>query len=513
MYTVHGPAPEPGTTDPRGPSTLPTTADSRRDSDSAYAPERFEQAFTRFAEGYPAYGASSEADALRAADYARLDEQGHTYLDYTGGGLYAESQVRQHHEMLIDGVFGNPHSHNPTSLAATRLVEEAREAVFTFLNADPAEYEVIFTSNASGALKLVGESYPFEAGSCYLVSFDNHNSVNGIREFARRGGAEVVYVPVRKPELRLDEELVHRALERSAACEHRLFAYPAQSNFSGVQHPLEWVAEARALGWDVLLDSAAFAPTNCLDLTAVKPDFVPLSFYKMFGYPTGAGALIARREALAKLRRPWFAGGTITLASVQAGVHRLADGAAGFEDGTVDYLGLPAVTVGLRHLEQVGIDRIHDRVSALAAWLLEQLTSLTHTSGAPMVRIFGPETMDRRGATIAFYLLDPDGAVYDVYRIEQLAGEERISVRTGCFCNPGDGEVAHDITPEEMTECFSVPEAPVTLQHCQRLIEDATGKVPNTIRASLGIASNFADAYRFMAFLAGFRDVPASAVR
>jgi molybdenum cofactor sulfurtransferase len=481
-------------------------------AETPYPHHRFETDLARFLERFPGYGAGPDAEALRANDYSRLDRHDHIYLDYTGGGLYAESQVRAHHEMLADGVFGNPHSHNPTSLAATHLVEEAREAVFGFFNADPAEYEVIFTPNASGALKLVGESYPFEAGSCYLMSFDNHNSVNGIREFARRGGADVVYVPVRKPELRLDETLVRRALERPAECEHRLFAYPAQSNFSGVQHPLEWVGEARELGWDVLLDSAAFAPTNRLDLAVVKPDFVPLSFYKMFGYPTGIGALIARRSALGKLRRPWFAGGTITLASVQAGVHRLAEGAAGFEDGTVDYLGLPAVTLGVRHLDRIGIDAVHGRVTALAEWLLGEMTTLRHGNGAPMVRVFGPQSMDRRGSTIAFYLLDPDGAVYDVYRIEELAGEQRISVRTGCFCNPGDGEVAHDITPQEMEECFSVPEAPVTLQHCQRLIEDTTGKVPNTIRASLGIASNFADVHRFMAFLAGFRDVPASAI-
>jgi molybdenum cofactor sulfurtransferase len=482
-------------------------------ADTTCPPDQFRADLARFLERFPGYGAGSDADALRASDYSRLDRHGHIYLDYTGGGLYAESQVREHHEMLANGVFGNPHSHNPTSLAATHLVEEARDSVFALFNADPAEYEIIFTPNASGALKLVGESYPFEAGSCYLMSFDNHNSVNGIREFARRGGADVVYVPVRKPELRLDETLVRRALEAPVECEHRLFAYPAQSNFSGVQHPLEWIAEAQELGWDVLLDSAAFAPTNRLDLGVVKPDFVPLSFYKMFGYPTGSGVLIARREALGKLRRPWFAGGTITLASVQAGVHRLADGAAGFEDGTVDYLGLPAVTLGVRHLDRIGIDTVHDRVTALAGWLLGEMTSLTHGNGSPMVRVFGPETMDRRGSTIAFYLLDPEGSVYDVYRIEELAGEQRISVRTGCFCNPGDGEVAHDITPEEMQECFSAPEVPVTLQHCQSLIEDATGKVPNTIRVSLGIASNFADIYRFMAFLAGFRDVPVSELR
>jgi len=58
-----------------------------------------------------------------------------------------------------------------------------------------------------------------------------------------------------------------------------------------------------------------------------------------------------------------------------------------------------------------------------------------------------------------------------------------------------------------MEECFTEPPAHVTLQDCQRLIEDHTGTVPNTIRVSLGIASNFTDVYRLMGFLAGFRDV------
>ena len=158
------------------------------------------------------------------------------------------------------------------------------------------------------------------------------------------------------------------------------------------------MAWAHDHGWHVILDSAAFAPTNRLDLSAVHPDFVPLSFYKMFGYPTGIGALVYRHEALGALRRPWFAGGTITVASVQGeGWHHLAPGHAGFEDGTVDYLGLPAVTIGLEHLAAIGIDVIHERVMALTGWLVTQLTSLAHTDGSPLARVFGPTDLTRRG--------------------------------------------------------------------------------------------------------------------
>ena len=134
------------------------------------------------------------------------------YLDYTGGGLYAESQLREHMRLLERGVFGNPHSINPTSKASTELVERARASVLEFFNASPEEYVAIFTPNATGALRLVGEAYPFHPGDRFLLTFDNHNSVNGIREFARARGAETTYVPSVAPDLRVDEELLPRYL-------------------------------------------------------------------------------------------------------------------------------------------------------------------------------------------------------------------------------------------------------------------------------------------------------------
>jgi len=151
---------------------------------------------------------------------------------------------------------------------------------------------------------------------------------------------------------------------------NNLFAYPAQSNFTGVQHPLEWITLAQSKGWDVLLDAASFAPTNKLDLSRWHPDFVDISFYKIFGYPTGIGCLIARKKAVEKLHRPWYAGGTITFSSVLGDGHYLTPGAAGFEDGTVNYLGLPAVEFGLKYIESIGMDLIHTRVMCLTGWLI-----------------------------------------------------------------------------------------------------------------------------------------------
>src|SRR6266498_337803 len=146
----------------------------------------------------------------------------------------------------------------------------------------------------------------------------------------RARGAETSHVPSKAPELRVDEQLLPRYLTEVGGKHHNLFSYPAQSNFSGVRHPLAWIERAQEHGW-----AAAYVPTNRLDLSRWHPDFVALSFYKMFGWPTGVGALLARREALARLERPWFSGGTIVAAFVQREWYESAPGAAHFEDGTV----------------------------------------------------------------------------------------------------------------------------------------------------------------------------------
>src|SRR5437868_659524 len=171
-----------------------------------------EVALAAFRRQYPTFDATRSLDTLRATEYARLDAQEQVYLDYTGGGLYAECQVRDHLELLRSHVFGNPHSTNPASQAMTTLVDLARRFVLSYFHASPDEYVVIFTPNASGALKLVGESYPFSSGGRYLLTFDNHNSVNGIREFAHAKDAAITYVPLEPPDLRVNEAHLHRLL-------------------------------------------------------------------------------------------------------------------------------------------------------------------------------------------------------------------------------------------------------------------------------------------------------------
>lgn len=437
-------------------------------------------------------------EALRRTEFARLDEGGHVYLDYTGSGLYADCQVQDHDSFLERHVLGNPHSENPASQTATRILEDARRKVLEFFNADPGEYTVIFTSNASAALKLVGEAFPFRPGSGFVLLEDNHNSVQGIRVYAEAKGAETTYLPL-DAELRLaaDAEIP------DAPSMPSLFAFPGQSNFSGVKHPLSLIRDATARGYRTVLDAAAFAPTNRMDLGEIKPDFACVAFYKMFGLPTGLGALLARKEALAELERPWFAGGTVEFVSVQNHVHRLRTDAESFEDGTPNFLGIAAMPRGLAFLSDVGMDNVTRHVAEMTERVLDILGRACLPDGTPAVEVYGPTTTEARGGTVAFNLRGPDGAVLPYGDVERAASAVGISLRGGCFCNPGAAERALDLPPGEALECFEgIPRGSFTLKKFARCIgeEHAVG----ALRVSVGIPTTHADLDRFQEFLDDF---------
>lgn len=435
---------------------------------------------------------------LRHKEYARLDETGNIYLDYTGGNLYAKSQLDYHHRLLQDNVFGNPHSTNPTSLASTLLVAEARNAVLRFFNAQE-DYHCIFTPNASGALRIVGESYPFSTDSRYLLLTDNHNSVNGIREFCKSKGGEFEYGYLQASDLNIDEKKLNEQLDKGEYSETKLFAFPAQSNVSGIKHDLSWIEKAHKKGWDVLLDAAAFVPTSKLDLTKYKPDYVSLSFYKMFGYPTGLGCLLIKKSKFEKLQKPWFAGGTVHMVGVKAEKHWLISDHERFEDGTINYLDIPAIKIGLDYLETIGMHQITERVSALSETLFRELNIIHHDNGSPVLHIYGPKDRNKVGGTLIMNFLDKDGNLFPIEQVERKANERKISIRTGCFCNPGLDELNSGISADELSQYFT--------EHEDGNFGDRTnfyGKLRGATRISVGLATNKDDLQKFIDFVKSF---------
>ena len=139
----------------------------------------------------------------------------------------------------------------------------------------------------------------------------------------------------------------------------------------------------------------------------------------------------------------------------------------------------------------------------LTGWLIERLSALTHAGGAPLARIYGPRSDVRRGGTITFNFYDRDGRAIDHRDVEERANAADISLRTGCFCNPGGGEIALGITGTELSSCFHQPEheTHLTIDDFRLCID---GKSTGAVRVSLGLVSNVADVDAFITFAESF---------
>lgn len=430
---------------------------------------------------------------LRRKEFARLDEEGHVYLDYTGGNLYGKSQIEEHFQSLLQNTFGNPHSINPTSSLATEKVEKTRKKVLDFFNA--SDYHCIFTPNASGALKIVGECYPFDETAEFALLTDNHNSVNGIREYAKARNSQVQYVPVNDSDLQINEQDLMKVLTKETKS-RKLFAFPAQSNVSGVKHDLKWVETAQSNGWNVMLDAAAYVPSNPLDLQAVKPDFVSISFYKIFGFPTGIGCLLVKKDSFDLLQKRWFAGGNVSFVSVKRASHYFQNDHERFENGTINYLDIPAINTGLEFIESVGMKRIQERVNSLSDYLCSELDKCTHLNGEKIVRRLGCQERINHGGTVILSFVNPDGCLVAYEKIEAMASAQGISLRAGCFCNPGLDEVNSCVSDEILkVNISSISKAGINSILPE--LKNARGAV----RVSVGIATVKKDLDIFLDFV------------
>lgn len=436
--------------------------------------------------------------AWRTRELSRVDRAGLVYADYTGAALYPESLIRRDADRLTNALLGNPHSEHSASRTSTRDLDDAKRAILDFLHASPDEYCVVLTANASAACRLVAESFPFVRDGALLLAADNHNSVNGIGEYARRAGTLVATIAL-DAELRLAGAC--EALDDHRTVAPSLFAFPAQSNFSGVRHPLQLIDEAQRHGWRVLLDAASYLSSSELRLDEIQPDFVVLSLYKIIGHPTGLGALVARHDALRELDRPWFAGGTVQWVSVDRRTHRLLPGAERFEDGTPAFSAAGIVAASLAAASEVDRGRLARQLSVLTARTLAGLRALTHRNGTPLVAIHGPACNIDRGPTIAITLADSDARAIPYWEVEGAARDANIAMRGGCFCNPGCAEAVFHLATARAASCLDALGADFTIPRFARCLDE---QAVGALRLSYGLGSVQADVDRLIAFFARY---------
>lgn len=387
---------------------------------------------------------------------------------------------------LLQRSFCNPHSeHGWSEGASVAATERLRQLTLGMCSARQEDYVCVLTSGATAAIKLVADTFPWSDKSAFLHLSDNHNSVLGVREVACGRGAAAGSVPAATIDLGtgVQAEGANVAAEEGASAAHHLFAFPLESNLHGVRYSerltsavqsgdaafapdaITWYVQGDGTGaglepgtlprgrWYVLLDAAKACGTRPPDLSTTKPDFVALSYYKIFGAPTGLGALLVRRDALGHLKKSYFGGGTVLTSVAEARFHVVRPGAAGLEDGTLPFLSIPVAVRGFQWLEQLGGHAAVEKTAMVAASrLAERLSALRHSNGTPACIIHGGWLKQRdvggtsngrcgvavgQGPVVAFSVVGPDGGWVGHRVVERTATVEGVVLRTGAVCNPG----------------------------------------------------------------------------
>eukprot|EP00771_Trimastix_marina_P001951 gnl/Trimastix_PCT/306.p1 GENE.gnl/Trimastix_PCT/306~~gnl/Trimastix_PCT/306.p1 ORF type:complete len:596 (+),score=123.42 gnl/Trimastix_PCT/306:150-1937(+) len=449
---------------------------------------------------------SQEIDDMVAKQRPEV-EKGEVYLDFTGASLAGKDQLMAILEHVSSHLYGNSHSVNPSSIRTDREVEKARRMVLDFFNASPRDYSVIFTSGATGGLKIVGETFPWSADSEFVYMKANHNSVLGIREYALQHGGVYTCTDIESlaEQAATKRTMSYDELPGKESAYH-LFAFPATCNFSGKKFPLDLIESFHngSMGsmkgrYLVMLDAAAFVPTAPLDLTKYPADFVPVSFYKMFGFPSGLGCLLVRNEAAELLKKTFFSGGTVVTSTVDLHYHkwraRIGDR---FEDGTLPFLNIITLKHGFDVLKQVGMETIKQHTYALAHYCYEEMRAMRHRNGQPVFKFYGDHESndpDKQGPIINFNCFDPEGAFFDYYKVAELASDNHLHIRSGCSCNPG-ACYGYLHVPSDIVQVAAEKK-----QTCGDEMAFIDGKIVGSLRVSLGYLSRFEDIDSFLTFL------------
>ena len=429
-----------------------------------------------------------------------------TYLDHAGTTLYPASAIHAFAHDMTANLFGNPHSASPSSALSTTRVSEVRRLVLERFNADPKHFDLIFVANATAAIKLVSHAFQ-DYGYWYGFHADAHTSLVGVRELATRGHR--CFATDEEVNSWIDSGINDEAIPR-------LFGYPAQSNMTGYRLPLNWAGKIRAktashrMPTYTLLDAASYLTSGNLDLSdhTQAPDFISLSFYKIFGFPDLGGLIVRKESSNILLSRKYFGGGTVEMVTAIGDSwhqsHRSQIHEA-LEDGTLPFHNIVALDHAMEtHNNLFGSpSQCSNWAAHISLYAYTTLSILTHYNGAKVLQIYkAPHAQfgDSRtqGPILSFSIRSPLGKIIGKSRFEALAIAAGIQLRTGGVCNPGGIEAMLDLDSWEMKRNF------MQGMSCGDSLDVLGGKPTGIIRISLAPITTRADVDRFVEFVKEF---------
>ena len=307
---------------------------------------------------------------------------------------------------------------------ATEMFEASRATVASFLGAKTEE--IVFTKSATESLNLLAYAFSnAEPGSQFAISsehsivvseMEHHANLIPWQQLAKRSGAELKWFGITS-DGRLDESNIDSLITSKT----KIVAITQQSNVLGTINNLDRIIEkAHKVGAIVIVDACQSVPHIPVNVTKLGADFLAFSGHKILG-PTGVGVLWGRYELLNNLP-PFLFGGSM-IENVTMTDATWAEAPRKFEAGVPNMAQVVGLAAGIKYLQSIGLEKVHEHEKALTGYLLNELNQI------PGIAVVGPTDISLRGGTVSFTL---DGIhPHDLGQYLDSAG---IAVRTGHHC-------------------------------------------------------------------------------
>jgi selenocysteine lyase/cysteine desulfurase len=239
------------------------------------------------------------------------------------------------------------------------IAAAAKKDVAAFLGV--ADDEIIITRNATEALNIAIQGYPFKQGDEVILNqLDYFSMIETFRMLEKRG--EISVKEFEMPLLPESEEEIVEIYRKLITDKTRVILLTHVSNINGLIVPVAKIAAmAKERGVDVITDSAHALGQIRFSLKELNSDFVGMNLHKWIGNPVGAGILYVKKERIKELK-PLF-GDT---AAAETNINKLA------HFGTTPFAVMMTIPTSLAFQQQLGIERISARLHYLkSVWVNE----------------------------------------------------------------------------------------------------------------------------------------------
>ncbi len=319
-------------------------------------------------------------------------------------------------ELINQGAFNINRGNYEGAYEVAEIVLETREKLAKLFGANSSK-QVIFTPGITYSLNFLLKGL-LKKGDHVIVSGMEHNSV-------MRPLCQLEKLGINYSIAKADKEgyVCSQAIEALIRKETKVVVVLHASNVCGTILPIKEIGTiCKKHHIFFAVDTAQSAGTIPINMDSMNIDFLAFTGHKGLLGPQGIGGFLISKELNSELT-PLIAGGTGSQSDHLEMPSELPDK---YESGTLNLPGIIGLHAALSHLEQVGIDKIHEKKMQLTAYFLEQLKQFSN------IRVVGKATIEGRVAVVSLDFLKEDNAII-AFELEQGYG---IMTRVGLHCAP-----------------------------------------------------------------------------